>query len=147
MRTLPAILMTLLLVGCARTETYQVQLTNHTSGPITFGLVKQGDPFEIKWATPEDAAINGAKPSPEMWGSVGPGKTAVSQPISGKFSKNAAAYLRVYEGKLDLAGVLAVSRGAANRVDLLLTPGPNHITMTDEDGKFLPHRDEPAGLQ
>ena len=102
----------LVLVGCARTETYQVRLTNKTSGPITFGLVKLGDPFEVKWAPPEDASFHGEKPSPEMWGSVGPGRTAVSQPITGKFSANAAAYLRIYEGKLDLVGIMAaISRG------------------------------------
>lgn len=136
MRTVCAILLLLALFGCARTETYQVRLTNKTTGPITFGVVKLGEPFERKWATPEDASYHGEKPSPEMWGSVGPGKTAISQPIMGKFSGNAAAYLRVYEGKLDLIGIMAVSRGASNRVDMMLLPGPNRITVLDVHGQL-----------
>jgi len=147
MRTIAAIFLTFLLVGCARTETYQVTLTNRTDGPITFGLVKQGEPFEVKWAPPDVAATYQAKPSPEMWGAVGPGKTAVSKPETGKFANNAAAYLRVYEGRLDLAGILAISQGASNRVDVLLTPGPNHITVTVDNGRFLATQEGPAGPQ
>ena len=140
MRTLPAILVALLIVGCARTETYQVRLTNKTAGPITFGLVKQGDPYEPKWAAPEDAAMNGSRAVAENWGSVGAGKTAVSQPIKGRFRNNAAAYLRVYEGKLDLAGIMAVSRGAPNRADILLTPGANQVTVTEDKGQLVAQR-------
>jgi hypothetical protein len=147
MRTIAAILMTCLLVGCARTETYQVTLTNRTDGPITFGLVKQGEPFEVKWAPPDIAATYGAQPDPEMWGSIGAGKTAVSKPEKGRFASSAGAYLRIYEGKLDLAGVMAVSRGSSTRADILLTPGQNHITASIEGGKFVATRDGEAGSQ
>ena len=142
MRTFCAIIMALLLVGCARTETYQVTLTNRTNGPITFGLVKQGEPFEVKWAPPDVAATFGARPDPEMWGSIGAGKSAVSKPEKGRFNRNANAFLRVYEGKLDLAGVLAVSSGSSTRVDVLLMPGQNHVTASIEEGKFTAKREE-----
>jgi hypothetical protein len=147
MRTIATAILALLLIGCARTETYQVTLVNKTDGPITFGVVKQGEPLEKEWASPEEAAQHFSVPNPQMWGAVGPGKTAVSKPMTGKFADNAAAYLRVYQGKLDLAGVMAVSAGAPNRADVLLRPGPNHITMTNEDGKFLATRQAPSGPQ
>ena len=137
----------LALVGCARTETYQVRLTNKTAGPITFGVVKLGDPFERLWATPEDASFHGEKPSPEMWGSVGPGKTAVSQPITGKFSGNAAAYIRVYEGKLDLVGIMSISRGSSNRADVMLQPGPNNLTVMESHDQLTVYHDNVSGPQ
>ena len=62
MRTIPALLLVSLSVGCAQTRTYQISLANQTHEPITFGLVKQGEPFEQQWASPEDAAIYGDKP-------------------------------------------------------------------------------------
>ena len=147
MRTVTAIALLLLVVGCARTETYQVRLTNKTTGPITFGVVKLGDPFERQWATPEDASFHGEKPSPEMWGRSDSGQTAVSQPITGKFSGNAAAYLRVYEGKLDLVGIMAVSRGSSNRADIMLLPGPNNLTVMEQHDQLTVFHDAVSGPQ
>jgi hypothetical protein len=144
MRTITVLLLAALAMGCSHSRTYQVSVTNQTAEPITFGLVKQGDPFEQKWASPEDAAIYGDKPSAETWGAIGPGKTATSVQVKGKFRSNAEAYLRVYEGKLDLPEILAVSRGQPNRLDLPLTPGYNKFVIVDENGHFIAHRDENA---
>jgi hypothetical protein len=144
MRTITALLLLSLVVGCSHSRVYQVAVTNETGEPITFGLVKQGEPFEQKWASPEDAAIYGEKPSAETWAAIAPGKTAVSGQVKGRFRTNSEAYLRVYEGKLDLEGILAISRGQPNRLDLLLTPGFNKFVITDEGGHFVAHRDENA---
>jgi hypothetical protein len=142
MRTLTAIPFLLLLVGCAATRTYQVSIKNDTANPITIGLVKEGDPFEGQWASPEEAAIAGQEPSAQMWAAVPPGKTADTGPVQGKFNSKADAVLRIYEGKLNLSGILAVSRDQPNRRDILLHPGLNRLTITQRDGKLEATRAE-----
>lgn len=144
MRTITVLLLAGLTLGCSHSRIYQVSVTNSTGEPITFGLVKQGEPFEQTWASPEDAAIYGGKASAQNWAAIPPGKTATSEQLKGRFRSDAMAYLRVYEGKLDLPGILAISRGEPNRLDLLLTPGFNKFVITDEDGHFVAHRDENA---
>ena len=133
---MPILVLVALVVGCAPTRTFQVSLTNHTHEPITFGLVKEGEPFERQWESPEDATINGEHPSAEMWGSIPPGRTAVSNPVHGKFARGAVAILRVYQGKLTLPEILAISRGQPNRIDLPLHLGMNVVNVTDEGGHF-----------
>src|SRR5882724_1485343 len=135
MRTTTLTLLLLsLTVGCSRTRSYQVSLTNHTDRPLTFGVVKLGAPYERQWASPEEATISGDKPSASMWGALPPGKTATSEQFKGRFRSNADAVLRVYEGELDLPGVMAIDRNAPNRVDLPLKPGMNHIVVIDISG-------------
>jgi hypothetical protein len=144
MRTLTVLLLAAFVLGCSHSRIYQVSVTNQTGEPITFGVVKQGEPYEQKWASPEDEAITGITPSPDMWAAIPPGKTATSPQLKGRFHSNAEAYLRVYQGNLDLPGILSVSRGQPNRLDLPLTPGFNKFVVTDEDGHFTAHRDENA---
>jgi hypothetical protein len=143
MRTLTALVLASLALGCIHTRTYQVSVTNHTDTPITFGMVKNGDPFEHNWAPPEVVEASGSHASPELWGAIPPGKTAVSDPVKGRFTRSATAELRVYQGKLDLAGIMAVSRGQPNRLDLPLDPGMNKFTIINLNGHFEAVRDEP----
>jgi hypothetical protein len=143
MRTLTALVLASLAAGCIQTRTYQVSVTNHSDTPITFGIVKHGEPYESTWAPPEVAEANGAHASPELWGAILPGKTAVSEPIKGRFARDASAELRVYQGKLDLAQILAVSRGQPGRLDLRLDPGMNKFTVINLNGHFEAVRDEP----
>jgi len=149
MRTLTALVLASLALGCVKTRTYQVSLTNHTDSPITFGVVKHGDPYEYNWAAPEVVESNGGHASAELWGAIPPGKTATSDQIKGRFSRSASAELRVYQGKLDLPGILAVSRGAPNRLDLPLTPGMNKFTIINLNGHFeaVPDAPPPPGNQ
>ena len=136
-------------MGCVQTRTYQVSVTNHTDGPITFGVVKHGDPYDPTWAPPEVVESHGGHASPELWGAVPAGKTAVSDQLKGHFARSATAELRVYQGKLDLAGIMAVSRGQPNRLDLPLSPGMNKFTVINMNGHFEAVRDEaqPANNQ
>jgi hypothetical protein len=143
MRTLTALVLASLALGCSHTRTYQVSITNHTDSPITFGMVKHGEPFEQNWAPPEVVEANGGHASAELWGAIPPGKTAVSDAVKGRFASNAVAELRVYQGKLDLAGIMAVSRGQPNRLDLPLDPGMNKFTIINLNGHFEAVRDEP----
>ena len=131
-----AAVLSLALVGCSATQTYQVSVRNNTNGPVTIGLVKEGGPFERQWASPEDAAIHDAEPSPRMWAAVPAGKTADTGPITGKFDNKSQAILRVYQGNLNLTQILSVNRDAPDRVDLPLHPGLNQIQVNDRNGRF-----------
>jgi hypothetical protein len=142
MRILIALPLLCILVGCAATRTYQVSVKNDTANTITIGLVKEGDPFEPDWASPEEAAIAGQEPVPHMWAAIPPGKAADTGRVQGKFNSKAEAILRVYEGKLNLSGILAISRDQPNRRDILLHPGLNRLTITQQDGKIEATRAE-----
>ena len=146
MRILTAAVLLGVLVGCAETRTYQVSVKNNTGDPITIGLVKEGEPFEPQWASPEDAAIDGYEPSPRMWAAIPPGKTADTGSVQGKFDQNAQAYLRVYQGSLNLSGILAISRGQPNRIDIPLHPGMNQFTVTRQGDRFTATRPGDAAV-
>jgi hypothetical protein len=79
-----------------------------------------------------------------MWAAIPPGKTADTGKVTGKFERHAVAVLRVYEGKLNLSGILAVSRDQPNRLDLPLRPGENHFTITQQGEKLFASPDESA---
>ena len=143
MRTITALLMLSVLAGCSQTRTYQVSVANHTGSPITFGLVKQGDPYERNWASPEVAAVRGDQPNPAMWAAIPPGKTATSDAVRGRFRKDASAVLRVYEGSLNLPEILATSRGQPNRCDVSLHPGLNRFEVVEEEGQLVARREDP----
>jgi len=133
MITLPLLAMT---VGCARTRMYDVTVRNGTHEPITLGLVKEGGPFERTWASPEQSAIRETQPSDVYWAAIQPGERRGIGPVSGKFYRSAHAVLRVYEGNLNLPGILAVDADAPNRVDIPLRPGKNVVTVLDRQGRF-----------
>jgi len=144
MRTIPVIALLCTLVGCAARQTYQVSVANRSGEPITFGLVKQGDPFERQWMSPEFAARVNEKPNAAMWAALPPGKTAHTEPVRGRFYKGAEAYLRIYQGDLKLVDILAISRGQPNRLDIPLHPGLNRFVVSDKEGEFTAVRDEPT---
>lgn len=143
LRPLTALSLLVLATGCATQETFHVTVKNDTPGPITVGLVKEGDPYQRAWASPEDAAINGQKPDAEMWAAVPPGKTVDTGEVKGRFCSDTRAVLRVYEGDLKLANILAISRGQSNRYDLVLHPGNNHVIVFDRDGQVVAVENEP----
>src|SRR6185312_15046167 len=92
MRTLLALPLLLLLVGCSTTRTFDIEVKNETGTPLTVGLVKEGDPFEPEWASPEDAAIAQQQPIAYMWAAIDTGKTATMGPVKGEFNSKAKAY-------------------------------------------------------
>src|SRR5687768_12016867 len=135
---LPLLLPALLLAsafGCssARTQTYDIHVTNSTSGPVTISLAKDGPPYEAAWASPEDLAIE--SPRYRERGGMGvipPGKTASTEKLTGRFEANAQGYLRVYAGDLTISEMLSKSRGSPGRVDVPLVPGRNDIRVEDK---------------
>ena len=148
MRTIAVAMMLSLVVGCASTRTYEVRLKNNSSEPITVGLTKLGGPFERVWASPEDAAINNADPSSRRWATVPSGRVADAGPFKGKFRRDSEAVLRIYKGDLDHNGrldvpqILAVSHDQPDRADVVLHPGVNRLTVTDQDGRLVATRED-----
>ena len=85
MRTLTALVLASLALGCVQTRTYQVSVTNHTDTPITFGIVKHGDPYELNGPR-RSRRIERRARQPRIVGHP-PGKTAVSDQIKGRFNR------------------------------------------------------------
>lgn len=143
LRTLTALSLLVLSTGCTTNQAFHVTVKNNTDEPITVGLVKEGDPYQRQWASPEQAAIKGQRPSAEMWAAVPPGKTIDTGEVKGRFRSNAHAVLRVYKGDLNLDGILAVSREQPNRSDVVLHPGRNRIVVFDRGEYLIAVNDEP----
>jgi hypothetical protein len=131
-------LLTLLMIvaGCSRTDKFDVSVKNETTSPLTLALTKDGPPFEQLWAAPEDLAIASPR-ADEQHGFVvlPPGKEA-DVSVEGKFEAQTRGYLRVYRGDLPISDMNAIGKASPNRLDLLLTPGPNHFVIVDADGKL-----------
>jgi hypothetical protein len=134
MRTLPFLLGLLLLVGgCTVGRTYEVSVKNDTNEPITIWLTKDGPPAEQQWLSPEQIAIDPADVPPKIGGVVvPPGKSAGTGAVKGQFYSDVNAVLRVYEGQLTLAQLLAVSRGSSNRIDQVLPKGASQWIVDDK---------------
>ena len=140
--SLTALLLLSLLAGCssARTEHFDIDLHNATSGPLTLSLAKDGPPYEPAWATPEDVAIETPRerekwagvPSGISAGRVPPGKTAFVRGLTGHFEPHTRAFLRVYAGEVGISQMLSRQPGSPDRLDIPLLPGRNDITITLE---------------
>jgi hypothetical protein len=126
------------VAGCSRTDKFDVSVRNETTGPLTLALTKDGPPFERLWAGPEDLAIESPR-ADEQHGFVvlPPGKDA-DVSIEGKFDSQTRGYLRVYRGDLAISDMNAIGKSSPNRLDLMLTPGPNRFVIVDADGKLAP---------
>ena len=131
--------MTAVLSGCASTTRYHfdVRVKNTTSQPITIGFTKTGPPVESQWASPENLTNLPPSRQPAHWGEMLPPGKSVSYEIHGEFYKGIYGVLRVYAGDPPLAELLAISRGNAARIDLMLEPGNrNNFIIDDSTGKL-----------
>jgi hypothetical protein len=133
-----ALLLGALLVGCAPKASFSVSVTNQTDRPITVGMVKEGEPEEAAFATPEQMALASPIVADHPWGHVvPPGRTMDSPAVTGDFPQGSAAYLRVYGGEHSNAELLATGRDSPDRTDVLLFPGHNEVTVrTDDTGRL-----------
>jgi hypothetical protein len=109
-----------------------VSVKNDTNEPITIWLTKDGPPAEEQWLSPEQIAIDPTEAAPKIGGVVVPaGKSASTGRVKGQFYSDVNAVLRVYEGQLTLAQLLAVSRGSSNRIDQVLPKGSSRWVVDD----------------
>jgi hypothetical protein len=139
--------------GCgpaARTETFDIDVRNATTQPVTLSLAKDGPPFEAVWASPEDAALISAKYREQWVGGdtglgqvVGPGRTASIRNLSGRFTERARGYVRAYAGDLSMSmsGMMARGPDSPGRVDVPLTPGANKIVIEQDAGRVVARPD------
>ena len=142
----------LLAGGCnsARTEQFDIEVRNQTDQPLTLSLAKDGPPYEVAWATPEDLAIESPRRredwenTPSGMSLLPPGKTASIRKLAGQFDPGTRGYLRVYAGDLSVSEMLARTIGSPNRVDVPLVPGFNDITIVTHEGHIKAKVDQPA---
>jgi hypothetical protein len=128
----------LLVVGCAPKATFELSILNKTDGPITVGVVKDGDPYERALASPERLAIESGLDAMPPWGHViPPGRTLDSPPITGVFPRGSGAYLRVYRGQHENAALMSISYPSPDRFEVLLFPGYTQIVIRYDPGKGL----------
>jgi hypothetical protein len=125
-----------LAVSCAsQTRTFDIEVHNNSTQPLTLVLAKDAGPKESIWATPEDVSEAGAAGGGQ-WGIgvVPAGRTASSEKVQGTFPQGTNAYLRIYVGDLTLGDALRVIPGTPQRLDLPLQPGSNQFVVVDKDG-------------
>jgi hypothetical protein len=140
-RTVIALSMLLLAVGCSPAATFDVTIINQTERPLTVGIVKDGGPLERNLLGPEQLAIDSALESLPPWGHViPPGKTMDSGKVTGAFPRGATAYLRVYRGRHDNAHLVAISSPSPDRLDVLLFPGYTELVIREDEKGLVANR-------
>ena len=147
MRITALLLLATLLVGCGpKKEQFDVFVKNDTKNVLTIGFTKDGGPVQDIFMPPEymalDEKLDATKTS---WGlALIPGKTATpnkDKPVIALMDDSSGAvYLRIYRGEIPLSDMLAISRGSPNRLDIVLTPGESHFTITEKDGRLVANK-------
>jgi hypothetical protein len=128
----------LLAGGCtAAHQTFDVTVTNRLSDPITVWMTKtlpqHEAHYEPGWMPPEVAAVG---TTDEKLGGVAiePGETAHTV-LTGTMAPNDVAVLRVYRATT-ISGILAISRGNPDRLDIPLDPGKTDLDIVKQDGQM-----------
>jgi hypothetical protein len=131
-------LLGLVMIGCAKTQTYDISVKNDTQRPITLWLTKEGGGMPMKgWRSPEDLAINTLADDEKVAGViVEAGQTASSGNVQGTFERGTYASLRIYGGEQKFTDLLAISRGSPNRIDYPISPGKTDLVVTDSSGRL-----------
>ena len=142
LRCLIVALIASMLCACsAPKQTFRVELTNTTSGPISAAFTKQmyrGRPaIEEGWSAPEDIAIVAPMLTDRRWGQrIDPGQMRVLGPLEGHFPTGIQPFLRVYAGDRSIDELLAVSRGDRGRIDIPLSLGSARYIIREQDGRL-----------
>ena len=131
-----------LLVGCGgRSQSYRVIVHNESPRSVTVWLAKSGPPEEAGWKSPETIAIESLGSDEPLGGVIiPPGKTGETGTVRGRFPEGVDAILRVYLGQHTLDDLLAISRDSPNRIDVVLAPGRNELTVRDHRGATVVER-------
>ena len=139
LRTLALICLAALLVGCGGpSRSHQVIVHNESPRSVTVWLTKSGPPDEPGWKSPEDVAIESLGAEEPLGGVIiPPGKTGETKKVRGSFPEGTDAILRVYLGQLAFDDLLAISKGSPNRIDVVLKPGTNELTVRDSRGETV----------
>ncbi len=140
----PLIGIGLMAVGCASQQTFDVNVTNRLSDPITVWMTKAkpvtDDDYESGWMPPEVAAV-GTTGSDRIGGvAVEPGETAHTR-LTGHIASDDVAVLRVYRAA-DMNMILTMQPTNPGRLDIPLDPGTTDIDIVAKDGRIaeIPHQ-------
>ena len=132
------LLCSLAAVGCS-TQRFNVVVTNRTSEAVTIWLTKDHGPYEQGWAPPEIVAV-GNTDTGRLGGHVIQAGEACQAKVKADIPNDNVAILRVYSAT-DIDGILAISRGSPDRVDLPLNTGTSDLDVVRQDGQLtvVPH--------
>ena len=139
MKWIACLMLTVVAAGCGSSKSYQVEVKNQTSQPVTLWLTKDGPPKEEGWFSPEElgAMPENARPGYDL-AIVPPGRTGETAKISGEFPKGTNAVLRVYEGQKELFHLLEDAKaGRSERADQVLKPGMNRLSVVEHAGRIV----------
>lgn len=136
LRTLAPVMLITFVAACSTPKrTYQVEVMNISSVPLSVGLVKTGGSVQQGFTAPEHVAINAPDLVSKKWGTlVGPGQTKVIGPIKGKFEPNSDAVLRVYAGDLAVDQLIAYGKKDPGRLDIFVPPGRSGFVIDQRSG-------------
>jgi hypothetical protein len=131
-----------LLAGCAgKSRSYRVVVRNDSPRSVTVWLTKNGPPDEPGWKSPETIALETLGSDERVAGVIiPPGKAGETGTVKGHFPEGVDAVLRVYLGQLAFDDLLAINRDSPNRIDVVLTPGTNELTVRDKRGATVVER-------
>ena len=139
----PLLCIGLMAVGCASPQTFNVNVTNRLSDPITVWMTKEkpstDNRYESGWMPPEAIAV-GTIGSDRLGGvAIEPGETAHTH-LTGHIASDDVAVLRVYRSA-DLNMILAMRPPNPGRLDIPLDPGKTDIDIVAKDGQLteVPH--------
>ena len=130
MKTILAVILLGVAIGCTPTRTYEVSVRNDTPDPVTLWLTKDGPPAEAGWYTTEQflaAPPDTLSPGIEL----PPGKIADTRKRKGKFPKGTNAILLIYR-----TGALAAAPGGSFPLTVRLAPGRNEMSVVEASGKL-----------
>ena len=131
MKLIACVLITFVAAGCA--SSYQVEVKNQTTQPVTLWLTKDGPPPEEGWYSPEQLATmpEDLRPTYDL-AIVPPGRTGATEPMTGEFPRGTNAVVRVYPGAKELFHILEDAKaGKEDRVDKTLKKGMNRFVVVD----------------
>jgi hypothetical protein len=137
LRTLAPLLLLTFAAACstAHKRTYQVEVMNISSVPLSVGLVKTGGSVQEGFTAPEHVAINAPDLVSKKWGTlVKPGQTRLIGPAKGKFEPNSEAILRIYAGDLAVDQLIAYGRKDPGRLDIYIPPGASTFVIDQRNG-------------
>lgn len=133
--------------GCTPTRTYEVMVINDADDTVTAWMSKRGGPAEINWLSPSQVAIL-FDPSEESQmelpsAVLAPGDRVRFGPRKGKFPRDAAAVIEVYEGEMPLSEMISLTSRSPRRGRLTLSPGENLVRVTSVDPVELRQEQRP----
>lgn len=134
-----AALLCCLAAGGCSTQSFDLVVTNRTSGAVTVWITKDHGPYEEGWSPPEIVALTPGDTG-RLGGHVLQAGQACEAKIKGKIDSNNVAILRIYAAT-DIDAILSISRGSPDRIDMPLDAGRSDLDVIRDDGQLaaVPH--------